>query len=117
MNMTASVAGLPTELFTFASLGTFTGLTGATVAVTNAAARALNWSPAWFGFVIALVLCEGLTLIGGEARAPELLLAALNACLVYLSAGGASAAGASVTGGNPLPPPGTAKRGFWNRWF
>ncbi len=91
---------LPTELFTWASLGTFTGLTGATVVVTNTAARAFDWSPRWLGLAIALVLCIGLA-VANKSPLVDYLLALLNGCLVYLTAGGASAAGAVVVAPKP----------------
>ena len=61
------MADVPAELFTWTSLGTFTGLTGATVVVTNAISRAVNWNPAWFGLGVALVLCLGLRSRRGQS--------------------------------------------------
>ena len=109
MNITTTVPGLPAQFFTFASLGTLAGLTGATVAVTNTAARAFRWSPSWLGFAVAFALCEGLTLMRPAWTGRELVLAGLNACLVYMSASGASAAAANCAETRPCrrrEPPG-----------
>jgi hypothetical protein len=91
------MADVPAELFTWTSLGTFTGLTGATVVVTNAISRAVNWNPAWFGLGVALVLCLGLA-VAAASPASDYVLALLNACLVYLSAAGTNSVGAAATG-------------------
>lgn len=117
MNTMTTIPGLPAELFTLASLGTFAGLTGATVAVTNTASRAFGWSPSWLGFAVAFALCEGLALLRPSWTGGELVLAGLNACLVYLSAGGASAATANLARNQPLPPPGAGGQAFWSRWY
>jgi hypothetical protein len=108
--------GLPTELLSWSSLGTFAGLTGATTAITNAISRAAGWSPAWFGLAVALLLCVGVTLMQPAFTAPQLVLAAINACAIYLSASGASSVGTALAGSGPLPPPGAGKTGFWRRW-
>ena len=93
------MADIPAELFTWGSLGTFTGLTGATVVVTNAVSRAVNWNPAWFGLVVAAVLCGGLA-IATYTHVTDFLLAALNACLVYVSSAGANSVGVAATAKN-----------------
>lgn len=116
--MTTETVAKGAELFTLTSLGTFTGLTGATVVVTNTVSRITGWSPAWFGFLVALILCSAVPAITNGFSLGQQLLALLNACLVYLSAAGANAAGGAVTGNAPLPPPGAGeRRGFFGRWF
>lgn len=106
------------ELFTLTSLGTFTGLTGATVVVTNTVSRVAGWSPAWFGFAVALILCTGVPLMTAEFSWSQQLLAFLNSCLVYLSAAGAGGMGASAAGNAPLPPPGESAQRLWfPRWL
>jgi hypothetical protein len=116
------VVDTPSDLFTWTSLGTLTGLTGATVVVTNTAARAFGWTPKWFGLAVALVLCVGLAAVR-TSSIEEYVLAFLNACLVYLTAAGASSAGAAAvsppnaggalesSGGEAQPPT------FFHRWF
>lgn len=115
-NSATPPGGLPGELIDLTSLGTFTGLTAATMVVTNAVGRATGWSPAWFGLAVAMILCEAVAIFQPGWQTSDLLLAALNACLVYLSASGASATGTALVGGGPLPPPGAGRDGFWQRW-
>jgi hypothetical protein len=114
------MAQLPTELFTWTSLGTFTGLTGATVVVTNTAARAFDWSPRWLGLVVAVALCVGVAIARQDTFA-DYVLALLNGCLVYLTAAGTSSAGATTTdhaSGGALEEMGrTASHPFFRRWF
>lgn len=93
--MESPVAEIPSDLFTWASLGTLSGLTGATVVVTNTAARAFDWAPKWLGLAVATVLCVGLAFMNSSAI-NGYALALLNACLVYLTAAGASSAGAAA---------------------
>jgi hypothetical protein len=107
------------ELFTWTSLGTFTGLTGATVFVTNAISRAANWNPAWFGLVVALVLCLG---FAAAAASPvmDYILAVLNACVVYVSAAGTNSVGAAATatgGGRPEGIGAGDQRPFFRPWL
>jgi hypothetical protein len=115
------VANIPSDLFTWTSLGTLSGLTGATVVVTNTAARAFDWAPKWLGLLIATVLCVGLAVMNSSAI-DGYALALLNACLVYLTAAGASAAGAAAVS----PKPGGTLESldgvdrsptFFHRWF
>jgi hypothetical protein len=89
------VADIPTDIFTWTSLGTLSGLTGATVVVTNTAARALDWAPKWLGLAVAGVLCIGMAVMRNGAI-QDYALAVLNACLVFLTAAGATSAGAAA---------------------
>ena len=113
---------VPSDLFTWTSLGTLTGLTGATVVVTNTATRAFGWAPKWLGLAVALALCLGLAIVKSGAL-EEYVLALLNACLVYLTAAGASSAGAAAVsppnaGGTPESAGGeTQPSAFFHRWF
>ena len=120
--METPVVDMPSDLFTWTSLGTLSGLTGATVVVTNTAARAFDWSPKWFGLVVAGALCIGLAVMNNSA-VNEYVLALLNACLVYLTAAGASSAGAAAV--RPPSSGGTLESieiderpaGFFHHWF
>ena len=113
---------IPTDFFTWTSLGTLSGLTGATVVVTNTAARALEWAPKWFGLAVAGVLCIGMALMRNGSL-QDYALAVLNACLVYLTAAGATSAGAAAVATpkskgtlesiDTDQPPKT----FFSRWF
>ncbi len=87
---------LPSELFTWTSLGTLAGLTGATVVVTNAISRAISWNPAWFGLVVSLSLSVALAIVSKSSPA-DYILALLNGCLVYVSAAGTSSVGAAAS--------------------
>lgn len=103
------------QLFTLAALGTFTGLTGATVVVTNTISRITSWAPAWLGFVVALLLCSAAPIMANGFNRTQQLLAMLNACLVYLSAAGASTAGTAAMGDRP--PPGRRPFSLFQFWF
>lgn len=87
---------LPSELFTWPSLGTLAGSTGATVVVTNAISRATSWNPAWFGLVVANLLSVALAIVSKTSPA-DYILALLNGCLVYVSAAGTSSVGAAAS--------------------
>ncbi len=115
------MAEIPSDLFTWTSLGTLSGLTGATVVVTNTAARAFDWAPKWLGLAIALILCLGLAIMNSSAI-NGYALALLNACLVYLTAAGASSAGAAAVrrkSGGTLESIDTDEQSsaFFHRWF
>jgi hypothetical protein len=106
------------QLFTLPSLATFTGLTGATVVVTNAISRAVNWNPAWFGLAVAAVLCFGMATITNPTLI-EYLLALLNSCLVYVSAAGTSSVGAAAQGParTDVAAEMPSQEGFFRRWM
>ena len=114
------MADIPSDLFTWTSLGTLSGLTGATVVVTNTAARAFDWAPKWLGLLVALVLCVGLAVMNSSAI-NGYALALLNACLVYLTAAGASSAGAAAvrpkSSGTLESIEDEQPSAFFNRWF
>jgi uncharacterized membrane protein len=115
------VADFASDLFTWASLGTLSGLTGATVVVTNTAARAFDWSPKWFGLVVAAALCIGIAAMN-SSPVSGYVLALLNSCLVYLTAAGASSAGAAAVqpkGGGTLESIEVDEPSskFFHRWF
>jgi hypothetical protein len=113
--MNADSAAGAGQLFTLAALGTFTGLTGATVVVTNTISRITNWAPAWLGFVVALLLCSAAPILANGFNWTQQLLAMLNACLVYLSAAGANTAGTAAIGDRP--PPARPSFSLVRPWF
>lgn len=115
------MAVISSDLFTWTSLGTLSGLTGATVVVTNTAARAFDWAPKWLGLLISTILCIGLAIMNSTAI-DGYPLAFLNACLVYLTAAGASSAGAATlhpkSGGTlESVDSGDSSSTFFPRWF
>jgi hypothetical protein len=121
ISMEPPVAEIPSDLFTWTSLGTLSGLTGATVVVTNTAARAFDWAPKWLGLLVSTVLCVGLAVMNSSAI-NGYALALLNACLIYLTAAGASSAGAAAVrpkSGGTLESLDTEERSstFFARWF
>lgn len=114
------------QFFTWGSLGTLAGATSATFVVTNTLQSALNWSPRWSGLIVAQVTCLGTAVVSGQGW-DEYVIAILNGCLVYLSAAGATAAGANLAHG-PAPmastrswrSPNMTERGrpdFLSPWF
>ncbi|MER9227064.1 hypothetical protein NKI39_15765 [Mesorhizobium sp. M0664] len=80
---------LAQQFFTMASLATLAGAAGATLVVTNVAKQAFGFSRSWFGLVVAEVICVGLAAYARQ-NGSDFVIAALNGCLVYLSAAGAS---------------------------
>jgi len=66
--------------------------------ITNTLRSAIGWEAKWIGLAIAEVICLGTAFATGSTGS-DFVIAVLNACLVYLSAAGATAAGATVTQG------------------
>lgn len=95
-----------TELLTWDSLGTYTGLAFAVVAVTNSLNRVFNWNPPWVGLVVSLllsVLVSQFDSLGWRA----LLLGLLNGFVVYSTAVGVATVGNAAeqsVGGIPTNP-------------
>jgi hypothetical protein len=85
------------QFFTWTSLTTLAGATGATYVVTNTLKSAFDYSPRWLGLLIAQIICIG-TAAYVAVPAGDCIIAILNGCLVYLSAAGTSSAGAVITG-------------------
>jgi hypothetical protein len=113
---------LAQQFFTMGSLATLAGATGATLVVTNAARQAFGFARAWFGLVVAEVICIGLAIYAGQTGS-DFVIAALNGCLVYLGAAGASDAaggkaneGAVPRGNEALEKP-RGWRAFFGSWY
>ena len=114
------------QYFTFSSLATLAGASGATLIITNTLKQAFDYSRKWVGLIVAQVISIGLVL-QANGGGSDLVLAALNGCLVYLTAAGASDAvgggqgGAGKTGAVPRSDwdGGGATRpvGFFGSWF
>jgi ferric-dicitrate binding protein FerR (iron transport regulator) len=66
--------------------------------ITNTLRIAIGWEAKWIGLAIAEVICLGAAFATGSTGS-DFVIAVLNGCLVYLSAAGATAAGATVTQG------------------
>ena len=75
------------EFFTWGSFASLGGATAATVIVTNTITHVLGFFRRWIPFLIAQLICLGAAAQQGLAGS-DYVLAALNGCLVYLSAAG-----------------------------
>ena len=119
------------QFFTWGSLLSLAGASGATFVVTNTLKMAFNFSPKWIGLLIAQIVCVGTAAYLGKSSS-DYVIAILNGCLVYLSAAGASVTGAAIA--NPAPvdatsrdgnvlaprapvPAGKTSRAFFDSWF
>ena len=96
------------QFFTWGSLATLAGATGATFVVTNTLRTAFDFAPKWIGLVIAQFVCIATAYYAGKVGS-DYVIAILNGCLVFLSAAGASSAGAVIA--NPRPIDATSKGG------
>ncbi|MGD8353168.1 MAG: hypothetical protein PVJ01_03305 [Pseudomonadota bacterium] len=85
------------DLFTLASLGTFTGAVMAVVVIVNTIRHVFNWGPRWFGLALSILVsfvAFYITVYIGEGpgvKTPGLLkyfIILLNGCLIYTSAFG-----------------------------
>ena len=75
------------QFFTWGSLASLGGATAATVVVTNTIAQVLGFFRRWMPLLIAQLICIGAAAQQGLVGS-DYVLAALNGCLVYLSAAG-----------------------------
>lgn len=86
----------PIQLIDLPALGTIGGLTLATTAIVSGLHRAFNWSPAWLGLAVSLLLCLGATLFSAGASPQAWFLAVLNGFVVFFASAGASSAGGAI---------------------
>jgi hypothetical protein len=85
------MATIPDDFFTVATFGTLAGSVGITTVATAALDKALRWSPAKTGLVMAfLVIIAGLFLADRIADVKADVVGFFNAFLVYMSAAGIS---------------------------
>ena len=121
------------EFYTLASLGSLAGATGATVVITNALKTAFDLSPKWLGLLVAEFICVGGLFAAGAVHSSDWFIAALNGCLVFATAAGATSAGNAAVGGSSgstrvaarragnvqaeVETVGQKTRGFWSPWF
>lgn len=114
------------DWMTAESVSSFAGATGATVAIANTAQRAFGFNPKWLALAVATFLSFGIDISGGNFLSQPMLnivVAAVNGCLVYLAASGGTAAAGQIIEGAPV---GSAEaldhetrtpyRTFWQRW-
>jgi hypothetical protein len=93
------------QFFTWGSLGTLAGATGATFAVTNSLSLAFDFSPKWLGLAVAQAVCIVAVAYIGKLRT-DWPVAILNGCLVFLAAAGATGAtnGVANAAMTKMPP-------------
>src|SRR5262249_8586763 len=113
-----AMTDLPDQFYTWPTLGTLAGASGATFIITNTLRSALDWSPKWLGLVVAQAICIGGGAVLGK-QASDSVIAILNGCLVYLSAVGVASATAGVAPtvvarGDAVRPP---SHRFLSSWF
>ena len=121
--MVESPSVIPTDFITPASFMSMIGLSGITYVVSNTAQQAFNFNPRWFALVVAIVATEvGVSLT--KTNDPILyIIGALNGCLVFLTAAGASAAAGRRTNQANPQNLGSSERGaiksrrFRDPWF
>lgn len=75
------------QFFTWGSFASLGGATAATVIVNNTVVQVTGLFRRWMPFIIAQIVCLGAAFQQGLVGS-DYLLAALNGCLVYLSAAG-----------------------------
>ena len=87
------------DLFTWTSLGNYSGLSLAVIVVTNGLSLSLQLkeTPPWLGLVVSLVICLLVTAAVNETKTlGSWELAILNAFFVYATAIGGNAMGQKV---------------------
>lgn len=105
------------EFFTTEALGSFAGVTAATIAVGNAVGYLLNRNIKFVPFLVSVGLC---LLLAGEAKSLSdvigWVVAFVNGCLVFCTAAGlqVTALRGSKRGDN-LEEHGGRRRGAWLR--
>jgi hypothetical protein len=120
---------IPKELFTFSTIATLGGAATATFVVCNAAQSAFNFNPKWLALAVAEVLMFAAAIQSGALRAADgsfdatqVVIVAVNGCLVFLTAtGGTHVAGSArspqleARHGRDLV--GSPKRRFLSPWW
>ncbi len=111
------------ELFTWKSLATVAGGATAVVLLTTATQSAFGVAPRWLALVYAMVISVLATIFSVGVTADALLLAVINAAVIYAAATGANAvltARAAGYGNQPRGAAGLASvesRPWMTRWF
>lgn len=103
------------EFFSWQTLGTVAGATLATVLVVNALRAAFNWSPQWLGLLVAALLQAAVWWFASDQSAQALVMALINAVVVYLAAIGGNQLVATRQP-RDVRAAGPDKR-FWRPWF
>lgn len=114
------MAATPQDYITFESMLTLGGASIATFVVCNAMQAAFNFNPKWLALIVALFISFTTSIYSNHSSGPDLLLAAINGCLIFLTAVGGSATVGSLHNGSSAHreiAPVTTKRGFADSWF
>lgn len=103
------------EFFSWQTLGTVAGATLATVLVVNALKAAFNWSPRWLGLLVAGILQAAVWWFASDQSVQALVMALINAFVVYLAAIGGNQI---VSSQRPRDVRAAAgQREFWAPWW
>jgi hypothetical protein len=92
---------IPKEFFTFQSMLTLTGATGAVFVISNGLQLAFNFNPRWLALVISqIVVLGGVYVTGGVGI--DYFIGLVNGFLVYCTAAGATLVGAGAGSGGAV---------------
>ena len=103
------------ELFTWQTLATLTGLSAATLLITNVLRVAMGVDARWIGLVVAVVLSGLVWAFASDGSADAAVLAIINSFAVYGCAiGGNQVVGALDAQRQPYH---VTDRKFWRSWW
>jgi hypothetical protein len=120
------------ELLSLSDLGSFAGAMAAVVAITNTLRHVFNLNPRIVGFIASFAVCLAALILKPDPRLEQLILAILNAFIVYCGAAGMSGIGAQIgaprrqrkmratkpDGATPILEEATQlKHGFFDPWY
>jgi hypothetical protein len=106
---------LPTSLFDGTTLVTLGGAAGATTIVAGALYQVTGVDRRYSGFAIALILMGVTVHMADQWKNPvAIVVAFVNACLIYLTAAGASG---FIGGRGPGPAARGGRRPWFGSWF
>jgi hypothetical protein len=106
------------QFVTAASIGTFSGATGAVWAVSNALRRAFNIDRPYIPLLVSIVVAYVIVISSGSRSVLDYALALVNACLLFLSAAGLQqAANADLTSGRGTQRHGRQRVSWFTPWI
>lgn len=106
------------QFVTVASIGTFTGATGAVWAVSNTLRRAFNIDRPYIPLLVSIVVAYAIVISSGSHSVLDYVLALVNACLLFLSAAGVQqAASADLTSGRGTQRHGRQRVTWFTPWI
>lgn len=107
---------MPTDFFSGPQLLTLTGVTAATLVITNVARHAFGWSPRWFALLVALAVSLAAWYLWSPRTPEAFTLAAINSFVVYAAATGSNEM-INAAFGKPAGFRAYGERGFWDAWW